>query len=111
MAQAQTQSGMKNSAASKLNKVQDSFEQKGSEIKNEIAGSEFVGHAREAVSEFVENGSETVRGWLSDAGEYISDAEGTVRDSIKKYPVQAVLIGLGIGCVAGVLWNLSRSRA
>ncbi len=102
MAQAQTQSGMKNSAASKLNKVEDSFEQK---------GSEFVGQAKEAVSEFVENGSETVRGWLSDAGEYVSDAEGTVRDSIKKYPVQAMLIGLGIGCAAGLLWNLSRSRS
>ncbi|GEM_PF-6778182 len=108
MAQAQTQSGMKNSAASKLNKVQDTFEQKGSEMKDEVAGSEFIGQAKEAVSEFVESGSDAVRGWISDAGEVISDAEGTVRDSIKKYPVQAVLIGLGIGCAAGLLWNLSR---
>jgi ElaB/YqjD/DUF883 family membrane-anchored ribosome-binding protein len=102
MAQAQTQSGMKNGTASKLNKVQDNFEQK---------GSEFMGEAREAVTEFVENGSEAVRGWISDAGEYISDAEGTVRNSIKKHPLQAILIGLGVGCAAGILWNLSRNRA
>lgn len=111
----QAQPGLKNTSVngatnpSKFNKLQDTDVSRMSEELTE-KGSEFLGGARENVSHLVEQGSETVRGWISDTGTMITDAEKGVRENIKRHPVEAVLIGLGIGCAVGMLFSFLRNR-
>lgn len=108
MAQPQQQaSNLKNSAQSKIGKVHDSdFGDMTDQAREK--GAEFIAQAKETVSDYVGEGSDAVRGWIKDAGGMITKAEKGVRDNIKRHPLEAVLIGLGIGCAVGFLVNLAR---
>jgi ElaB/YqjD/DUF883 family membrane-anchored ribosome-binding protein len=106
------QVGLKNSTQSTLNKLQDTAKTHGKEMHDDIqrSGSEMIGQAKEAVTDFMSTGSDRVRGWMEDASGYLTEGEKSVRQNIQRHPMQAILIGLGVGAAIGMLFNLARNR-
>lgn len=56
-----------------------------------------------------EIGFEAILGQVSEnAEEILSEVQQTVEKTVRKYPVQSVLVCLGVGAVLGALWNSRR---
>jgi ElaB/YqjD/DUF883 family membrane-anchored ribosome-binding protein len=65
------------------------FFRKGQEIAEDVAGK-----AKEYSAQVAEK-----------ASEYASEATDEVSAVLRKYPLQSLLVGFGLGCLVGVLFN------
>lgn len=59
----------------------------------------------EKVTEVAQDAVEKTKAYASDLAKQVESAVGEVPDLIKRYPVQSLLVGFGIGFGAAFLFN------
>jgi hypothetical protein len=64
-----------------------------------------------AVISAVEGGISQAGEWVEGAGEYLGDFQKKTTSTIRQYPIQAVLIGFGVGALVATLVAGSSRRA
>jgi hypothetical protein len=74
---------------------------------------EVAGRASDAVNQVLDSDSahavlQTVEQGITEAGHYFSEAQDQAVKAIRKYPVQSVLIGFGVGALFASLFRGSR---
>lgn len=67
------------------------------------ATSEFFRKEQEFVKDVAEKTKQVATDVTDKAGEYLSDASKEVNTVLRKYPLQSLLAGFGLGCLVGVL--------
>ena len=62
---------------------------------------DFVGHARDRIGTSATKAGEKVQHWAEDAYGAGGDFTKEVTSLVRKYPIQSLLIGLGVGMIVG----------
>jgi ElaB/YqjD/DUF883 family membrane-anchored ribosome-binding protein len=69
------------------------------------AAGDFASHARDRIGDYAGQVGHKVQHWAEDAydaaGHYAKDFGGEVTGIIRRYPVQALLVGFGVGMLLG----------
>lgn len=74
------------------------------EIQGKASSPEFGARSMGAeVSQLFKKGQETVGEITEKAEHYASQASKQLMASVKEYPLRSLMIGFGVGCLAGVL--------
>lgn len=65
---------------------------------------------QKAVSNWMSEEGEKLKGVYNDAEKGVSEAMDSVYSTVKKYPWASIAVGFGLGCLAGFLIRTSAKR-
>ncbi|MBI1860025.1 MAG: hypothetical protein HYR96_03785 [Deltaproteobacteria bacterium] len=72
---------------------------------NGSAATTIFERGQEIAEEVAEGVAEKAAGMAEAASSYATQARKTVGSTVKKYPLQSLAVGFGLGCVAGILFG------
>jgi ElaB/YqjD/DUF883 family membrane-anchored ribosome-binding protein len=74
----------------------------------EKAVSDVVEKGRQTLTKVVDNVGPAAKKGYQEVEKVVEDAVDTTTKQIKKYPFQSLLIGFGVGCLAGIAFKSFR---